>query len=107
MPVPHSGPESEFASCIIGSTGLIGSKVVAVLSARGHSVVAATRAFGVNTLTREEFDAVREDASAHVVLSVVGTERLPESGYRIVSLVVNSPLNATLEIAGPERFRAG
>jgi uncharacterized protein YbjT (DUF2867 family) len=103
---------------VIGGTGLIGSKLVALLSAQGHETVAASPGTGVNTLTGEglaealvgaevvvdvsnspsfEAAAVLEffetstrnllaaEAVAgvrhHVALSVVGTERLPDSGY--------------------------
>ncbi len=103
---------------VIGGTGLIGSKLVAKLIARGHDAVPASPAIGVNTLTGEglaealagadvvvdvsnspsfEDTAVLEffetstrnilDAEAaasvghHVALSVVGTERMAESGY--------------------------
>lgn len=103
---------------VIGGTGLIGSKLVAILRDRGHEVVAGSPASGVNTLTGEglrealrgarvvvdvanspsfEDRAVLEffrtsgrnllaaEAAAgvghHVALSVVGTERLAESGY--------------------------
>ena len=103
---------------VIGGTGLIGSKLVALLAAQGHEAVAASPGTGVNTLTGEglaealvgaevvvdvsnspsfEAAAVLEffetstrnllaaEAVAgvrhHVALSVVGTERLPDSGY--------------------------
>jgi uncharacterized protein YbjT (DUF2867 family) len=103
---------------VIGGTGLIGSKLVKRLEAKGHETIAASPASGVNTITGEgladvlkgaqvvvdlsnspsfEDKAVmdffqtagRNIASAeaaagvkhHVALSVVGTERLPESGY--------------------------
>ena len=103
---------------IIGGTGLIGSKTVAILKQRGHEVIAASPASGVNTLTGEGLaevlsgadilvdvanspsfadDAVLEfftksgtkllaaEAEAgvkhHVALSVVGTDRLADSGY--------------------------
>ena len=103
---------------VIGGTGLIGSKVVALLSAQGHDVVAASPNSGVNTLTGEgladvlvgtdvvvdvsnspsfETEAVLDfftrsttnllatelDAGVghHVALSIVGTDRLPDSGY--------------------------
>jgi uncharacterized protein YbjT (DUF2867 family) len=103
---------------VIGGSGLIGSKLVALLRARGHEVIAASPASGVNTLTGEGLDeamrgtqvvvdvanspsfedqAVLEffqtsgrnllaaEAAAgvkhHVALSVVGTDRLAESGY--------------------------
>ena len=38
---------------VIGGTGLIGSKTVAILRQRGHEVVAASPTSGVNTITGE------------------------------------------------------
>ncbi|WP_053238918.1 SDR family oxidoreductase [Sandaracinus amylolyticus] len=103
---------------VIGGTGLIGSKLVARLEARGHEAVAAAPNTGVNTMTGEGLAGALEGAQVvvdvsnspsfeadaamsffttstrnvldaekaagvrhHVVLSVVGTERLTESGY--------------------------
>jgi uncharacterized protein YbjT (DUF2867 family) len=103
---------------VIGGTGLIGSKLVAVLRQRGQEVLAASPDTGVNTLTGEGLaDALAgaqvvidvanspsfEDAAVmkffqasgrnllaaeakagvrhHVALSVVGADRLPDSGY--------------------------
>jgi uncharacterized protein YbjT (DUF2867 family) len=103
---------------IIGGSGLIGTKLGAILTQRGHEVVAASPSTGVNTITREglaealsgahvvvdvvnapswEPKAVLEffetssrnvlaaekaaGVTHHVALSVVGTERLLESGY--------------------------
>lgn len=103
---------------VIGGTGLIGSKVVEKLKARGHEAVAAAPNTGVNTLTGQGLAEVLKGASAvidvsnspswednavmnffetstrnllayeaaarvkhHVALSVVGSERLLESGY--------------------------
>lgn len=103
---------------VIGGTGLIGSKLVALLQARGHEALAASPQSGVNTLTGEGLaDALAgaqvvidvanspsfEDAAVlaffetsgrnllaaeraagighHVALSVVGTDRLQQSGY--------------------------
>lgn len=103
---------------VIGGSGLIGSKLVQLLRARGHEVLAASPASGVNTVTGEglaqalagaqvvidvanspsfEDQAVLDffeasgrhllaaEAAAgvrhHVALSVVGTDRLAESGY--------------------------
>src|ERR1700751_4461534 len=40
-------------SPVIGGTGLIGSKTVAILRQRGHEVVAASPQSGVNTITGE------------------------------------------------------
>ena len=109
---------------VIGGTGLIGSKLVKRLEAKGHEVVAASPASGVNAVTGEglaevlagaqvvvdvanspsfEDKAVMEffqtsgrnllsdEAVAgvkhHVALSVVGTERLQDSGYFRAKLV--------------------
>lgn len=103
---------------VIGGSGLIGSKLVARLRAKGHEVMAASPASGVNAVTgaglgealrgaqvvvdvanspsfedqpvMEFFQksgrnlAAAEAAAGiehHVALSVVGTERLLESGY--------------------------
>src|SRR5262245_37537230 len=103
---------------VIGGTGRIGSKSVAILSNAGHDVVAASPSTGVNTITGEglkqamadtqvvidlanspsfEDKAVLEffetsgrnlfaaEAAAgvrhHVALSIVGTDRSPDSGY--------------------------
>lgn len=103
---------------VIGGTGLIGTKVVSNLRAKGHEVIAASPNKGVNTITGEGLndavsgaqvvidlanspdfadDAVmaffttagRNIAAAemsagvrhHIALSVVGSDRLPESGY--------------------------
>jgi uncharacterized protein YbjT (DUF2867 family) len=103
---------------VIGGTGLIGSKVVALLTEHGHQAVAASPSSGVNAYTGEGLvDALAgtdvvvdvtnspsfEDAAVldffttstthliaaeraagvghHVALSIVGAERLPDSGY--------------------------
>ncbi len=103
---------------VIGGSGLIGSKLVDRLRRRGHEVVAASPASGVDTITGEGLaealagaqivvdvanspsfedkavlaffetsgrNLLAAEAAAgvghHVALSVVGTERLLESGY--------------------------
>ena len=103
---------------IIGGTGLIGSKTTERLRRKGHEVIAASPASGVNTITGEGLsEALRgaqvvidlanspsfEDKAVleffettgrnvlaaekvagvghHIALSVVGAERLPDSGY--------------------------
>lgn len=117
---------------VIGGTGLIGSKTVARLRAKGHEVIAASPNSGVNTITREglaealsgadvvldlanspsfEDKAVLEffetsgrnllaaEAAAgvrhHVALSVVGTDRLPESGYLRAKLAQENLIKAS------------
>jgi len=103
---------------VIGGSGLIGSKVVAILKDHGHEAVPASPASGVNTVTGEGLAEVLAGASVvvdvsnspsfadgpvmeffttstrnllqheadagvdhHVALSVVGSDRLPDSGY--------------------------
>src|SRR6516162_1928286 len=103
---------------VIGGSGLIGKKLVAILAKKGHEVIAASPSSGVNSLTGEGlvqalaganvvvdvtnspswedaavlafFDtstrnllAAERAAGAlhHVALSVVGADRMPDSGY--------------------------
>jgi uncharacterized protein YbjT (DUF2867 family) len=123
---------------VIGGTGLIGSKVVALLDERGHQTIAAAPDTGVNTITGEGLydaldgaDVVIDVSNSpsldgreakrffltsgsnlldtekavgvrhHVALSVVGTERLQDSGYFQAklaqeSLIAASPIPHTL-----------
>jgi uncharacterized protein YbjT (DUF2867 family) len=103
---------------IIGGTGLIGSKLARKLGDKGHDVLAASPASGVNTITGEGLAAALEGAQIvvdvsnspsfadaavmeffttsgrnlmaaeraagvahHVAVSIVGTDRIPDSGY--------------------------
>jgi uncharacterized protein YbjT (DUF2867 family) len=103
---------------VIGSSGLIGTKLVARLRQMGHEVVAASPDSGVNTITGEGLAAALTGAQVvvdvanapsfedkavleffktsgrnllaaekaagvghHLALSVVGADRLPDSGY--------------------------
>jgi uncharacterized protein YbjT (DUF2867 family) len=53
---------------VIGGTGLIGSKVVALLRQRGQEVLAASPGSGVNTLTGEGLEKAL--AGAQVVVDL-------------------------------------
>ncbi|BBX04206.1 LysR family transcriptional regulator [Mycolicibacterium moriokaense] len=103
---------------VIGASGLIGTKVVGLLAADGHEVVAAARSTGVDVLTGEGLGEALTAANAlvdvtnspsfedgpvldffttattnivaaakngavghYVVLSIVGVDGLPHSGY--------------------------
>ena len=103
---------------VVGGSGLIGTKLVTMLTREGHEVVAASRRTGVNVVTGEGLAEALKGASVvvdvtnspsfedvavmnffttathnllagestagvghHVMLSVVGTERLLRSGY--------------------------
>jgi uncharacterized protein YbjT (DUF2867 family) len=117
---------------VIGGTGLIGSKLVALLRQRGQEVLAASPDSGVNTLTgaglpealagaQVVVDVANspsfEDAAVmnffqtagrnllsaegaagvrhHIALSVVGSDRLPESGYLRAKLAQENLIKAS------------
>ena len=52
--------------CVVGASGLIGTKVVALLSADGHNVVAASRSSGVDVVTGSGLADALEGADALV-----------------------------------------
>jgi uncharacterized protein YbjT (DUF2867 family) len=56
---------------VIGGTGLIGSKTVAILRERGHEVVAAAPQSGVNTITGEGLKETL--AGAHTVIDLANS----------------------------------
>jgi len=103
---------------VVGGTGLIGSRVVALMTGHGHFAVSASPNSGVNTVTGEGLPEAFEGADVvvdvanspsfadddvlefftastrnqlaaekaagvghHVALSIVGADRLPDSGY--------------------------
>jgi uncharacterized protein YbjT (DUF2867 family) len=117
---------------VIGGTGLIGSKLVALLRQRGQEVLAASPDSGVNTLTGEGLPEALagaqvvvdlanspsfEDAAVlkffqttsrnllaaeaaagvkhHLALSIVGTDRLPDSGYLRAKMAQESLIKAS------------
>jgi uncharacterized protein YbjT (DUF2867 family) len=56
---------------VIGGTGLIGSKTVAILRQRGHDVVAASPKNGINTITGEGLK--QAVAGTHVVVDLANS----------------------------------
>jgi uncharacterized protein YbjT (DUF2867 family) len=54
---------------VIGGTGLIGSKTVAILRQGGHEVVAASPQSGINTITGEGLKEVMADAQVVIDLA--------------------------------------
>ena len=54
---------------VIGGTGLIGSKVVAKLTERGHNVIPASPRLGINTITGEGLAAAVEGAAVVIDVS--------------------------------------
>ena len=59
---------------VIGGTGLIGSKVVAILRSKGNEVIAAAPETGVNTITGEGVAGAL--AGAQVVVDVSNSPSL-------------------------------
>jgi len=117
---------------VVGATGLIGTKVVDILTANGQQVLPASRSTGVDLLTGDGLaEALRgarvvvdvtdspsyEDAALmdffttstanllaagraaevahHVALSVVGADRMPESGYMRAKVAQESGIVAS------------
>jgi len=56
---------------VIGGSGLIGSKVVKILSEHGHDAVAASPNSGVNTLTGQGLAEVLKSASVVVDVQIL------------------------------------
>jgi len=54
---------------VIGGTGLIGTKVVAQLRQRGHQVIAASPATGINTITGEGLAEAMSDTAVVIDLA--------------------------------------
>jgi uncharacterized protein YbjT (DUF2867 family) len=117
---------------VVGATGLIGAKVVDILTANGQQVLPVSRRTGVDVLTGDGLtDALRgarvvvdvtdspsyEDAvlmnffttstanlleaeraagvAHHVALSVVGADRMPDSGYMRAKVAQESGIVAS------------
>ncbi|MBA4037248.1 MAG: NmrA family transcriptional regulator, partial [Bradyrhizobium sp.] len=57
---------------VIGGSGLIGTKLGAILTKQGHEVVAASPSTGVNTITREGLAEAL--SGAQVVVDVVNAQ---------------------------------
>jgi uncharacterized protein YbjT (DUF2867 family) len=71
---------------VIGGSGRIGSKVIKNLRERGPVAVAADLNTGINTIFQTSGrNLLKAEVNAgvghHVALSIVGADRLPDSGY--------------------------
>jgi uncharacterized protein YbjT (DUF2867 family) len=65
---------------VVGGTGLIGSKTVAILRQGGHEVVAAAPERGINTITGEGLKEAM--AGTQVVIDLRIRRPLSEGGWR-------------------------
>src|SRR3546814_18546890 len=100
---------------VIGGTGLIGSKVVSKLQARGHKAIAASPNTGVNAVTGEGLREVLADAQ--VVVDVANSptfedaaslEFFQRSGHNLLAAEIAAGVNhhVALSVVGTERLLA-
>lgn len=98
----------------IGGTGLIGSKVVAKLTALGHETVAAAPSTGVNTITGEGLDEAL--AGANVVIDMANSPSFEDqvamdffqtAGKNLVAAEkkANVGLHIALSVVGTENLQ--
>ncbi|MEJ8825894.1 SDR family oxidoreductase [Variovorax humicola] len=99
---------------VIGGTGLIGSKLIALLRQRGHEAVAASRNTGVNTLTGEGLAAAL--TRAQVVVDVANSPSFEDtavmsffqtSGRNLLAAEVAAGVqhHVALSVVGTERLQ--
>lgn len=100
---------------VIGGTGLIGSRLVAQLAARGHEALAASPNTGVNTLTGEGLAEAL--AGAQVVVDVANSpsfedravlEFFETSGRNLLAAEATAGVrhHVALSVVGTERLQA-
>ncbi|KQY14299.1 NmrA family transcriptional regulator [Rhizobium sp. Root73] len=100
---------------VIGGTGLIGSKLVRRLQAKGHDVIAASPASGVNTITGEGLAEAL--LGAQVVVDVANSpsfedkavmEFFQTSGRNLLTAEVAAGIkhHVALSVVGTERLQA-
>lgn len=99
---------------VIGGTGLVGSKAVAILRQRGHEIHAASRRRGVNTITGEGLGEVLVGAKVVIDLSnapsytpKVAADFFDTSSRNLLAAaaVANVQHYVTLSIVGADRVR--
>src|SRR5205823_3231096 len=100
---------------VIGGTGLIGSKTVAILRQGGHEVVAASPNTGVNTITGQGLKEAM--AGTQVVIDLANSPSFEDKAVLeffqpiaaddvaviVADVALTAPRNGIVEIAGPER----
>src|SRR5215475_8645744 len=100
---------------VIGGTGLIGSKTVAILRKRGHDVLAASPKGGVNTITGEGL--LKALAGAEVVIDLANSpsfedkavlEFFQTSGRNLFAAEAAASVghHVALSIVGTDRLQA-
>lgn len=100
---------------VVGGTGLIGSKLVAVLRDRGHDAIAASPSSGVNTLTGEGLSEATQ--GVHVVVDVANSPSFEDnavmhffetSGQNLLAAETAAGVlhHVALSVVGTERLQA-
>ena len=108
-------PSNTMKIVVIGGTGLIGSKLVQQLTARGHEAVAASPNTGVNTLTGEGLAQVL--VGAQVVVDVANSPSFEDkavldffetSGRNLLAAEAAAGVqhHVALSVVGTERLQA-
>lgn len=99
---------------VIGGTGLIGTKVVAKLRAKGHQVIAASPATGINTLTGEglaeamnETNVVVDLANSPSFEDKAVMEFFQTAGRNLLAAEINAGVkhHVALSIVGTDRMQ--
>ncbi|MCC6177115.1 MAG: SDR family oxidoreductase [Chloroflexi bacterium] len=83
---------------VIGGTGLIGSKLVARLTARGHEALAASPSTGVNSLTGQGLPEALQGAS--VVVDVSNSQSFEDDAVMAFFRTSTGNLLAAEQVAG-------
>ncbi|MEH2528635.1 MULTISPECIES: hypothetical protein [unclassified Bradyrhizobium] len=92
---------------VIGGTGLIGSKTVAILRQGGHDVVAASPQSGINTITGEGLKEAL--VGVQVVIDLANSPSFEDKAVLefvaaiVADVALAAPRSGIVEIAGPER----
>src|SRR5215813_3893864 len=101
---------------VIGGTGLIGSKTVAILREEGHEVVAGSPKSGVNTITGEGFKEAMAGAQVAIDLANPPSfedkavlEFFETSGFNLpaTAAIYTVSLHVALSIVGTDRSDNG
>src|SRR6266478_2876058 len=97
---------------VIGGTGLIGSKTVAILRQGGHEVVAASPKSGAYTIIRstqflEFLKGIADSSADGNMVRISPGQFQPIAADDVAAIVADvalaAPRNGIVEIAGPER----
>ena len=100
---------------VIGGTGLIGKKLVSILSQKGHEVVAASPTSGINTITGEGL--AKALTGAQVVVDVANSpsfedkavlEFFETSGHNLLAAEATAGVghHIALSVVGTDRLQA-